>query len=340
MKILASFSAVLGLILMAPVASPDSQPELRALLSGELKFSAAELASLNDGRVVVRGLGATSPGEIAALGAVLVHGRRATFIERYRDIVKFKSGPDVIQIGKFSSPPTIGDLEGLMLVKEDVDLRACRVGHCDIRLPAATIGRFQKEIDWKARDADARAAVLFKQVLVAHVSAYLSGDPSRIAAYEDEKRPVHPIEDFAGLLKNSPFIGKLVPGLAEHLQDFPAKRLRGTEDFLYWSKEKFGITPFVTVTHVTIVPSSPTTSVIASKDVYSSRYFDASLTVTIASDAVGATDSFYLVYVNRSRANALKGAFSGLRRSIVERRARDSIDRNLRAVKLRFERER
>ena len=86
-----------------------------------------------------------------------------------------------------------------------------------------------------------------------------------------------------------------------------------------------------------VVPSAPTNTVIASKDVYSSRYFDASLTLTIASDAVGASDEIYLVYVNRSRANALKGAFSSLRRSIVERRIKSSLDENLRTVKLRLE---
>jgi hypothetical protein len=41
--------------------------------------------------------------------------------------------------------------------------------------------------------------------------------------------------------------------------------------------------------------------------------------------------------MNRSRASALKGAFAGLRRSIVERRARGSIEENLRSLKLRLE---
>ncbi len=218
-----------------------------------------------------------------------------------------------------------------------MDLRACRVGHCDIRLPAATIVRFQKEIDWKARDADTRAAALFKQVLLDHVVAYLSGQPGQIAAYDDEKRAVRPVEDFAGVLKNSPYIGKLVPGLPDHLQALPANPLPGAEDFLYWSKEKFGFTPFVTVTQVTIMPATPTSTVVASRDVYSSRYFDASLTLTIASDVVGAPDEIYLVYINRSRANALKGSFSALRRSMVERRVKASLDENLKAVKGRLE---
>jgi hypothetical protein len=149
---------------------------------------------------------------------------------------------------------------------------------------------------------------------------------------------VKPVDDFAGLLNNSPYLGEFMPGLPSHLQSFPFSPLSGAEDFLYWSKEKFGLTPFITITHVTITRVASGSYVIASKDVYSSRYFDASLTFTIASDAVGAPDAFYLVYVNRSRASALKGALSALRRSIVERRAKSSLDENLRNVKLRLER--
>jgi hypothetical protein len=156
--------------------------------------------------------------------------------------------------------------------------------------------------------------------------------------YDDDKRVVHPVEEFAGLMNNSPYVGVLVPGLADHLLHYPAQQLSGAEDFLYWSKEKFGLTPFVTVTQVTMAPPGPTSSVIASKDIYSSRYFDASLSVTVASDAVRTPSAFYLLYVNRSRANALKGVLAGLRRTIVERRARSGLEDQLKRLKVRLER--
>ena len=73
------------------------------------------------------------------------------------------------------------------------------------------------------------------------------------------------------------------------------------------------------------------------KDVYSSRYIDASVALTIASDSGRSPNAFYLVYANRSRANALKGRFSGLRRTIAERRARASVDENLKALKAELE---
>ena len=116
--------------------------------------------------------------------------------------------------------------------------------------------------------------------------------------------------------------------------------LRGflSRELNYWSKERFGLTPFITVTHATITPATAIGSVIASKDVYSTRYFDASLTITIAGDAVTAADAFYLVYVNRSRVNALKGPLARRRRAIVERCSKSSLEENLKNVKLRLER--
>ena len=329
-----------GAAISAAPAS-DVQPELRDLLSREFKFAPSDIADLEKGKAVTRGLNATALGEVAAVGAIRVRASREMFVDRYRDIVQFKRGADVMQIGRFSDPPTLDDLKTLTVLKQDADMRTCRVGNCDIRVPADVIARFQREIDWKARDADARAATLFKQVLFDNVRAYVSGGPGRILEYDDDKRPVRPVDDFNGLLAASPYVGQLAPGLPEHLRGFPAARLPGAEDLIYWSKEKFGFTPFITVTQATIVPATATSVVIASRDVYSSRYFDASLTVTIASDAVnssGASRAFYLVYVNRSRANALKGTLSGLRRSIVERRAKISLDENLRSVKLRLER--
>jgi hypothetical protein len=78
------------------------------------------------------------------------------------------------------------------------------------------------------------------------------------------------------------------------------------------------------------------TCVMTTRDVYSSRYLDASVALAIATDA-GASDAFVLVYDNRSRANALKGRFAFLRRSLTERRARGGLEDSLSAIKLSLE---
>src|SRR5207247_5574883 len=114
-------------------------------------------------------------------------------------------------------------------------------------------------------------------------------------------RPVRPMTEFEGILKSSPYIGELVPGLPAHLAKFPFSPLAGAEDFLYWSKERAGLAPFITVTHVTIARAASGSAVITSKDVYSSRYFDSSLSLTMAHDDTRIPSAFCHVYANRSR---------------------------------------
>jgi hypothetical protein len=313
----------------------DIDPAFRVFLTRQMKFSASELNALARGKTVRHSLGATTPGEVAAVGATWIDASPDIFLERFRDIVRFKRDEDVLQIGRFHDPPVIEDLAALTVDEDDLDAEDCRVGDCNVRLPSGDIVRFQREIDWKAPGARAKAAALFKRMLIDHVHAYWSGGAGRMAEYNDDKRPIQPGVEFGGILNNSPYLSELVPGLPDHLRDFPSARLAGSEDFLYWSKEKFGIAPFITVTHITISRAASGAVVITSKDVYSSRYFDASVGLTIVSKSQDG--GFVLVYANRSRASALKGSFSALRRAIVDRRVRGSLEQGLKAIKSRLE---
>ena len=329
--------AALGALALAAGPQPsDLPPALERVLVGDLRFSAGDLEDLAHGRVVKHTLPAAA-GAVAAVGGVLIHAPIDRFVDAYRDIVHFKKNASVLEIGRFSTPPKPSDLDGLTITHEDVNLEDCRVGDCDIRLSAADIGRFAKEVDWHRPDADGRAAALFKDILFEHVRAYMAG--VRIAEYDDSSPPVRPLDRFESLLKSSPYIDEVLPGLARHVASYPADPLPGTEDFLYWSKEKFGIAPFISVTHVTLVPDGPHGLVLATtRDVYSSRYFDASLALALAGRSVSDPQSFYLFYVNRSAASALRGAFARIRRAIVERRVKSSLDENLHAVRARLER--
>jgi hypothetical protein len=319
----------------AALAQPiEIDPAVRAVLTTPLRFSDGELDEVRRGRVAKHGLPSHAAGEVAVAGAVRIGAPKAAFFARVRDIARFKSGPQVLQIGRFSNPPALDDLAALTVDEDDFDARSCRVGDCGIRLPAATIERFAREIDYKAPGAPSRAATLFKQILLETVTAYLSG-AGQVTQYDDGSKAIRPNDEFEGILAGMPEIGTLMPALPDHLRRFPSKRLPDAEDFLYWSKEKFGMAPFITVTHVTIACPSPATCVMTTRDVYSSRYLDASVALAIATDA--GADAFDLVYDNRSRANALKGALGGLRRALTERRARGGLEDSLKAVKMSLE---
>jgi hypothetical protein len=332
--------AVVLLVLGAGVAAAqdlDIELAVRAVLTQQLRFSASELADVRRGQVVKHGLPSRAPGEVAVVGAVRVGAPKASFFARVRDIARFKSGPRVLQIGRFSNPPTLDDLAALTVDKDDFDVRSCRVGDCGIRLPADVIDRFAREIGVRAPGAQARGAALFKQILLDAVAAYMSGGVDRMTQYDDGQKPVRPHDELEGILANMPEIAALMPGLPDHLRHFPSSRLPDAEDFLYWSKEKFGIAPFITVTHVTIVCRSAATCLMTTRDVYSSRYLDASVALAIATDAGDAPGAFDLTYANRSRANALKGSLGGLRRSLAERRARGELEESLKTIRIQLE---
>lgn len=327
--------ALAALALAAALAEVD--PAVRGVLTRYLKFSAADVADLQRDRTVKHNLDARSPGEFGVAGATRIHALKADFLAAARDITHFKSDPGVLEIGRFSDPPVLQDLAALTVDRDDFDAASCRLHDCGIRLPAAMIQRVQGEVDINAPNLQERTAAWFKAALLADVVAYVSGGPGRFEQYDDGGSPIRPLDDFTAVLDHTPAIGSLVAGLPEHLLRFPRDRVAGADDFLYWSKEKFGVAPFISVTHVTIVCPSARTCVMTTKDVYSSRYIDASLALAIASNAGDTGDAFDLVYANRSRANALKGGLSGLRRSIVERRARGALDESLKNIKMRLE---
>ncbi len=140
----------------------------------------------------------------------------------------------------------------------------------------------------------------------------------------------------------SPYLAEYVPAFRAHLLAFPRPGLADSEDFLYWSKERFGYKPVVSITHVTIQrlrrEGGHGAAVIASKQIYASHYFAASLGLS-AFVETGAPAGAYLVYLNRSRSDLLQGMFSGVIRFFLRRRVLDGLDKYQRLTKEKLERD-
>src|SRR6266536_985964 len=112
-----------GLAMAIAVLVSDAQlqsglaPNIRAVLSQDLKFSDADLGALARGNVVKHSLDVRASGEIAVVGAVRIGRSEDAFLARVRDVKTFKSDPDVLQIGVFSDPPVAEDLADLTFDK-------------------------------------------------------------------------------------------------------------------------------------------------------------------------------------------------------------------------------
>jgi hypothetical protein len=347
--VLLSLLGVMIVVLLPRTSSTSAQilsQRFPVFLEKYVNFSEGDFAKLDQGEVIAKMLDTKEKGEVVAFGIVRMKVPKEFFLEKFRDIVVFKKSPAVLEIGKFSNPPSLEDIQELTLEPDDLKtLKKCKPGDCDVKINARTMERFRKEVDWSASDYKERATALMHQILVDYVKFYLEEGNASLGEYHDKKYTLRVADEFYSLLRQSPYLSEYVPNFYEYLKEFPKTRLSGTEDFIYWSKEKFGLKPVLSLTHVTIYKQhrdSGTPDIyIASKQLYANHYFEASLGLTAFVDGVEDTKTrgSYLMYLNRSRADALRGWFSSLRRSIVEGRIRDGLEGNLKLIKKRLEEE-
>ena len=127
--------------------------ELEDFLRDQAGFSDSAIADVERGKSFAKLLHSDEKREIAVLGVVQVDVPKKFFVDRFRNIVTFKKSYAVPEIGMFSEPPRLDDLNGLSVPPRDIkDMRKCMIGDCKVRLSEQAIERFQKEIDWSAQN--------------------------------------------------------------------------------------------------------------------------------------------------------------------------------------------
>lgn len=338
--------AVAALAAAAPAGVTHSddarRPAVHALLRSTGQFTDADLASVERDLPAARVLRDVDRREIAAFGAVRVRATRDFLLARIRDIVGFKRNPMVLQIGRFSTPPRLEDMDALTLDRDDIDaLRRCRPGACALRLPAADMDRIRTSVDWRAADAAQTATRLMREFLLRRVQTYLARGAPGLGEYADKKPPIQVAGEFDRLLASPLLLGD-APALQDYVRRYPADRPARTDEFLYWSKERFGFKPVISVTQVIVHEPAEADLIdayVVSKQIYASHYFDAAMAVTAVIDAPlpSGGPAFYMMYVNRSRTPMLEGFFAALARGTVRGRTRDGMIETLRLTKARLE---
>src|SRR5262249_5221857 len=187
---------------------------------------------------------------------------------------------------------------------------------CGLQLPAEAIGRFRHDLDWRRADAQQHANALMREMLVDYVAAYQKGSTGASMHYADRPAPLDVGREFASLAQSDFCEWQPVSALRRHLVEYPGAGAPGVTDLLYWSKEKVGRRTVASVTHLAISrtpPGSPAEYAIASKHLYGTHYFDASLGLTVLlRDRSSSEPATYLVYVNRSRIDMFDGVFGGM----------------------------
>lgn len=338
-------SAFLLLLLCAtPVWTQTDSGQPHAFLQKHFGFSTRELASVDQGKIVTKLPSTKDKREIAALGVVRLKVSREFFLQRFMDIETFKKSEFVMQIRKFSDPPRPDDMSELNLESEHMNaLKKCKVGACNVKIPAALIDQLRKEVNWSAPGDEERATAITRQFLLDYVRAYLSEGNRVLIEYNDQADPRRLADEVRSMLDQSPYLTESAPEFHKYLGEFPGTQLAGAENFIYWSKERVGgFKPVLSLTHVIVYSranENPFKTMIASKQIYANHYFEGSLALTWLVDAETepGKPGCYLIYLNRSRMDGLRGSFSWLRRYLARGRVRDGLMKNIQLMREKLE---
>lgn len=302
-----------------PAAAQTSLAELQKLLQEKAAFEETDFAALQRGEPVVRSVPAQDKREVAVSGLVTLRANADEFLRSYRDGLTRKNNAAVMEIGTFSAVPTLADVESLTLEADDLeDLKACVVGACDLKLSAAMIQRFAREVNWQAPDYAQQATKLYKMMLVEYVKDYRTRGDAALIEYNDKQDQVRLADEHQALTHASGYLSEVLPRAASEMQPL--------EELLVWSKIKFGLKPVLAINHVTIYKGGREFGpqiLAVSKQIYANHYFNSSLALTGFVTVAGPTS--YLVYENRSRADGLEGPLGKLKRGLVQKKVLDGL---------------
>jgi hypothetical protein len=332
------------LLMLGGAGAAVEHDPARGFLATSFNLTDADFDRINQGQVVSRTLPVNDPREVGTLGVVRVKITPEFYVERLADIANFKKDDAVLQIGVFGNPPTLQDVGALTLDDADIrSLRGCRIGDCGLQLSADAISRFREELDWRRADAQQHANGLMRQILVEYVTEYQKAGAAASMQYADQPTPLNLRREFVSLSESEHGAWLQFPTLRRHLFEYPRPGAPGTTDVVYWSKEKVGRRTVASVTHLAIsrtAGDSPTDYAVASKHIYGTHYFDASLGLTVLlRDRSSPSAATYVAYLNRSRVDAFGGVFGSVTRKFVTSRARSTVSENLARLQLTLERE-
>jgi hypothetical protein len=316
--------------------------DLYQFLDNDLGFSAEEFYEMKNGKIVTKKLIPSCRQEVAVFSIVRVNASREFFVRDYMQAANTIETAIAETWGTFNNPPELDDVKHLSLPSRDLEeLVKCEPRDCKFKAPADAINRFRL-LDRAAPDFEIQANTLIRQATLHYVREYLKNGSSGLVEYCDKENPVRLADEFRDLLDGSAYLYKYAPELQSYLEDFPNRRLLNTKDIFFWMKEDLGgkaDRPIISINHTVFYqkPVDTRDLVVASKQLYATHYFEASLGLTAtAADPENGGPGFYLMHINRSRIDIMRQIPRFLAQELIEG-ARDLLDRKMLMVKRQVE---
>jgi hypothetical protein len=269
-----------------------------------------EIAAAANGTAVAKLLPSPLDRDVVVLGAVAIRSTPAAYLTHALEPGRLL-GEGKQRVGLFADPATDADVQDAAFdASEYRDLRKCRPGDCNFKLPASEMAHFVDGVDWSLPGAKGQADAMLRRYLVRLIGDYRARGNDALPSYT-ENGGVRAADAFATLLAEPDPLYDYAPGLKQYLAEFPANRSADMRDIFYWSIEhQPHLRPTLAVNHLVAYTPATGAAVVARKQLYATHYFEAALEVLAVVPGADTTTS-YLVTVRRFRFDNLpRGLFN------------------------------
>jgi hypothetical protein len=330
-------TVILVAALLSAAATPARAMQRPAALTQFLRdrigLDTAQLAAIERGQAVVKVLDTKDRRDVAVFGIITAALSREAYVTRVRDFPHWLHTPTRTQLGIFSDPATAADVAALTVDARDVaELRDCRPGDCNVKLPATEMQRIREEIDWKAGDVQSRVDAYARRRLLEYVTDYRVRGDTAMAVYDDRGN-VRSSDAFAALLGQSPYVYDYTPSFHRYLATYPRGKLDGLTEVLFWADDAVPrLKPILSITHLAVYdpPEMPGATLVAAKQIYADHYFEAAFELLTVIDRVtDGTAGSYLLLLRRFRFDDMpSGGLINIRGKVVGK-LRDQVRADL-----------
>ena len=319
---------------LAPGVAGAQAQEAQPFLRNVIQLDDNQLAAVEKGEVVTKQLPTTEKSEVAAFGVVKTIGTVDQLLAAASDVQRFRKSPKIPEMGLFSSPAKLVDLEGLDYPPDDIAaLKRCKPGSCDVKLGTKGLDAVSR-IDGKAPDAMAQATAILNQLIVDYVVAYQQGGTEAMATTLDKKDEKARPREYRALLAHSPYLVDYVKEFNDYLADYPRGVLAGATDVLYWTKDTYGPKPVVSTYHATLYRARRG-ALIANKLIGASHFFNASLELLAGVPTLDGK-GLYLMSLARTRLDPPTGMMAGALMGKVKGGVESGVKESLKTARARL----
>lgn len=330
---------IAALVSIAPAAAGQQSDALTTFLRNEIGLGSAELTRVARGEATVRVLDTPNQRDVAVFGTITIGAPRQAVARRWRQLPAALRTPTRTKLGLFGARPAIDDVRDVVADADAVaELRKCRPGSCNFKLPASDMARARELI--ASSDASARLTAYVRQRMVEYAADYAARGDAALVTYDD-RGGVRASDAFGELLAQSPYLYRYVPELHRHLARYPAEPLAGAVDALvWWQDEMPGLRPILTMTHLAIyeTPEPNGIAVLAAKQLWANHYFEAAFELVTAVDREDGRGTQLLVLRRYRFDNLPSGGLLNIRGRVTGK-LRESLLDELARVKREYERE-